>query len=113
MEHESTEPKNHFELYATSDHIVDLRDPTRIRIVHFLADSPKEFDEVVTFIGKAKSTISAHLDILEQRGLIKSIVNEQDARKKSYALIANLVAMSSKNEPIIYIADNSYFKELD
>jgi len=113
MEHEPSEPKDHFELYATSENIVDLRDPTRIRIIHFLADSPKEFEEVVAFIGKAKSTISAHLDTLEQRRLIKSIVNEKDARKKSYELVAELVGMSSKSEPRIYITNKEYFKELD
>jgi DNA-binding transcriptional ArsR family regulator len=113
MEHESSEPRAHFELYAVDDRIVDLRDPTRIRIVHFVGDSEKDFDEIVTFTGKAKSTISAHMDTLEQKGLIKSIVNEQDARKKKYVTIAKLVAMSSKNEPIIYVADKKYFKNLE
>jgi len=113
MEHEPSEPKDHFELYATAENIVDLRDPTRIRIVHFLADSQKEFDEIVGFIGKAKSTISAHLDTLEHCGLVKSIVNENDARKKSYELSAKLVGMSSKSEPRIYITDKEYFKELE
>ncbi|MFH1450615.1 MAG: winged helix-turn-helix domain-containing protein [archaeon] len=113
MEHEPAEPRGHFELYATSDGIMDLRDPTRIRIVHLLAESAKEFEEIVAFMGKAKSTISAHLDTLEQRGIIKSITNEQDARKKSYALIGKLIAMSSKNEPLIYVTDKKFFRNLD
>ena len=113
MDCEPTEPKGHFELYATKEEIVDLRDPTRIRIVHFLADSAKEFDEIVLFIGKAKSTISSHLDTLEQRGLVKSVVNEKDARRKSYGLAAKLIAMSSKNEARIYFAEKSYFEGLD
>ena len=113
MEQEPSEPKSHFELYAVSEEIVDLRDPTRIRIVHFLNESEKEFDEIVSFIGKAKSTISAHLDTLEQRGIIKSNVNKEDARKRSYEKVAKLIGMSSKNEPRIYIADEAYFKRLD
>ena len=112
MEHEPAEPKSHFELYATSKDIIELRDPTRMRIIHFITDASKEFDEIVAFIGKAKSTISSHLDTLEQRDLIKSIVNKEDARKKSYELIAKLIAMSSKNEPIIYITDKNYFREI-
>ena len=112
MEPEPSEPKSHFELYAVEEDIIDLRDPTRIRIVHLLSDSDKEFEEIVGFIGKAKSTISAHLDTLEQRGVIKSIVNEKDARKRSYKKVAKLIGMSSKNEPKIYITDNNYFKEV-
>jgi len=113
MEHEHSEPRGHFELYATEETILDLRDPTRIRIVHYLADSQKEFEEIVIFIGKAKSTISAHLDILEQRGIIKTIVNEKDARKKSYAMAAKLIGMSSKSDPLFYVADREYFKDLE
>ncbi|MDP7282152.1 MAG: winged helix-turn-helix domain-containing protein [Candidatus Undinarchaeales archaeon] len=112
MDREPSEPKGHFELYASKDEIIDLRDPTRIRIVHLLADSTKEFDEIVSFIGKAKSTISVHLDTLEQRGLIKAIVNEKDARRKSYKLVAKLIAMSSKNDAKIYVADKNYFEGL-
>jgi DNA-binding transcriptional ArsR family regulator len=112
MEPEPSEPKSHFELYAVSENIIDLRDPTRIRIVHLLSDSEKEFDEIVGFIGKAKSTISAHLDTLEQRGIIKSIVNKNDARKRSYKKVAKLIGVSSKSEPKIYITDKDYFKEI-
>ena len=54
MEHEPAEPKSHFELYATSKDIIELRDPTRMRIIHFITDASKEFDEIVSFIGKAK-----------------------------------------------------------
>lgn len=110
---EPNEPRGHFELYATANDIIDIQDPTRIRIVHFLADSAKEFDEIVSFIGKAKSTISEHLDTLEQEGIIKSIVNEKDARKKSYVVIAKMIAVSSKNELLIYVTDKKYFKNLD
>jgi len=113
MDHEPSEPRGHFELYATDETILDLRDPTRIRIVHFLSESEKEFEDIVILIGKAKSTISAHLDILEQRGIIKSIVNEQDARKKSYAMNSKLIGMSSKSDPRIYVADREYFKDLE
>jgi len=103
----------HFELYATAESILDLRDPTRIRIMHFIGNDEKEFDEIVAHIGKAKSTVSSHLATLESRGFILSQKNEDDARKKTYKCVAKMIATSSKSEPVVYVYEKAYFKELE
>jgi len=103
----------HFELYATRDGIIAIMDPTRVRIVHFLASEEREFDEIVSYIGKAKSTISSHLDILEKSRVIISSRARKDQRKKLYKSSADLIGMSSKEEPVFYVMEKQYFKGLE
>lgn len=103
----------HFEIYTTADSIIVLRDPTRIRVIHFIGNGSKEFDEIVAHIGKAKSTVSSHLARLEERGFIMSQKDEEDARKKTYKCVAKLIATSSKSEPVVYVYEKEYFKELE
>lgn len=48
-----------------------LADETRLRILHFLANSPKRFIDIVQFAGLSKSAIHAHLVILRSAGLVR------------------------------------------
>jgi CheY-like chemotaxis protein/DNA-binding HxlR family transcriptional regulator len=63
-----------------------LGNTERLKIIKFLTNGPKQFDEVVNFTGKVKSTVSHHLSILE-RVLIMRVtrkrisVNETDSFK--------------------------------
>ena|GEM_PF-4023753 len=106
-------PSSHLEIYAAKDMLVALQDPTKIRIMHFLQDGEKDFNEIVLFVGKAKSTVSSHLESLESEDLLVSIKDPQDARKKIYKSISKLIGTSSRSRPIVYMMEPSYFKNVE
>lgn len=105
-------PSSHLEIYATKEELIALQDPTRVRIMHFLQDSEKDFNEIAIYIAKAKSTVSSHLETLEEDGLIASRKDPDDARKKLYRTNAKLIGMSSKNKPAVYVLDREYFQNI-
>lgn len=47
-----------------------LADPARLQIVHSLADGERRVGDLVTDVGLAQSTTSAHLAVLREAGLI-------------------------------------------
>lgn len=50
-----------------------LSDPTRLTIIHCLADRPHCVHELVAHLGLAQSTVSAHLSSLKQAGLVHGV----------------------------------------
>lgn len=106
-------PSSHLEIYATKDTLVALQDPTKIRIMHFLQEGEKDFNEIVLYVGKAKSTVSSHLENLESDDLLVSIKDPKDARKRIYKATTKLIAISSRNRPTVYIMEPEYFQNVD
>ena len=49
-----------------------LADETRMRIIQHLLDGEKCACTIVPKVGKAQSTVSGHLKILEEAGILKS-----------------------------------------
>ena len=47
-----------------------LADPTRILILYFLADSPRYVTELADMLGVSQPTVSRHLKVLRDRGLV-------------------------------------------
>ena len=93
--------KNKFELYATESKVVTIDDPIKIKIIHFLQNSERHFNEIVRFTGKAKSTISKHLESLENDKLIVSNKDPTDSRKKIYKIKATLLGRATKSKPAL------------
>jgi DNA-binding transcriptional ArsR family regulator len=47
-----------------------LADPTRILILYLLADSPRYVTELADQLGTSQPTVSRHLKVLRERGLV-------------------------------------------
>ena len=47
-----------------------LADPTRILILYFLADGPRYVTELAEMLNASQPTVSRHLKILRERGLV-------------------------------------------
>jgi DNA-binding transcriptional ArsR family regulator len=47
-----------------------LADPTRILILYFLADGPRHVNELVEMLDVKQPTVSHHLKVLRNRGLV-------------------------------------------
>jgi DNA-binding transcriptional ArsR family regulator len=61
-----------------------LADPTRVRIVELLAESPMTVSELVSALGLAQGRVSSHLTCLRWCGYVRA---EVDGRFNRYALI--------------------------
>jgi DNA-binding transcriptional ArsR family regulator len=71
---------------ALDDTLAALADPVRRRAVELLAQRPRRAGELAAELGTTASTMSKHLRILRQRGVVADTHPEFDARVRVYAL---------------------------
>ncbi len=83
-------------IYSTDTGIIALDSPVKLKILELLKKGTMSFDELVECSGKAKSTISVHLDDLEELNLILEKKSPEDRRKKFFALNSVCLACSEK-----------------
>lgn len=81
-------------IFSTEDGIVALDSPVKLKILDMLKNGSVSFDDLVEQSGKAKSTISVHLDDLEKLNLILEKSSPDDKRKKFFFLTSVCVAYS-------------------
>lgn len=63
-----------------------IKSPVKLTILEMLRDSDMEFEEIVSNIGKSKSTVSVHLKSLRESGIISYRFHPDDNRKKIFYL---------------------------
>lgn len=63
-----------------------VKSPVKLTILEMLRDRDLEFDEIVSNIGKSKSTVSVHLKSLRESGIISYRLHPVDNRKKIFYL---------------------------
>jgi predicted hydrocarbon binding protein len=83
-------------IYSTDSGIVALDSPVKLKILELLSKGTTSFDDIVEQSGKAKSTVSVHLDDLEKLDLIQERTYPNDKRKKYFILNSICVACSEK-----------------
>ena len=94
-------------IFSTEKGIIALDSPVKLKILEILKSSTKSFDELVEQSGKAKSTISVHLDDLEKLHLILEKTYPEDKRKKYFVL--NSVCLACSEAPL----REQYYTHLD
>jgi predicted hydrocarbon binding protein/DNA-binding HxlR family transcriptional regulator len=81
-------------LFSNGNGFVALNSPVKIQILDFLKISSRSFDEIVKHTGKAKSTVSVHLNDLRSSGLVEEEYDPDDKRRKTYHLKCEYMAHS-------------------
>ncbi len=94
-------------IFSTENGIVALDSPVKLKILETLRKGAASFDDLVEQSGKAKSTISVHLDDLEEQNLILEKSSPNDKRKKYFYL--NSVCFAYSEMPLM----THYQKNLD
>lgn len=94
-----TQAGNHTALFSTDHGFIALNGPVKLKILDFLKTGSRSFDEIVKYTGKAKSTISVHINDLKSCDLLEEHIDANDKRKKTYNLNSQYMACSQ--EPII------------
>ena len=94
----------HTALFSTDHGFIALNGPVKLKILDFLKTGSKSFDEIVKHTGKAKSTISVHINNLRSCDLLEERIDTNDKRKKIYLLNSQYMACSQ--EPILILYKN-------
>lgn len=90
--------KEQIELFSTSKGLYIIDSPIRIKILNLLREKERKFEEIVELTGKAKSTVSEHLKKLTKEGIIVSIPDPKDARKKIFFLKSEYIGELSREK---------------
>lgn len=82
------------DIYSTRKGMTAVESPVKSRILQKLSDRELTFEELIEVCGKARSTMSVHLNDLLDMGLVYRRVDARDRRKKYFGLNTDLLASS-------------------
>ena len=85
-------PERDIDLYSTPGGTRAVGNPVRRSILAALREREHTFEELVILAGRAKSTVSVHLQDLAAAGVIGSRPDPEDSRRKIFFLTGDLVA---------------------
>ncbi|WP_292368645.1 V4R domain-containing protein [Methanoregula sp. UBA64] len=88
-------------LFATPSGVRAVQSPARAGIVAVLAERELPFDEIVKQSGKAKSTVSVHLQGLVREGIVDERPDPDDSRKKIFYLRSPYLGGLATKKPVI------------
>jgi len=88
------------DLYSTPTGARAVENPVRRAILAALRERERTFEEIVALAGRAKSTVSVHLQEMAAAGVIGSRTDPGDSRKKIFFVTGDLVASVSPEERV-------------
>ncbi|WP_301677098.1 V4R domain-containing protein [Methanoculleus methanifontis] len=94
-------PERDIDLYSTPGGTRAVENPVRRSILAALREREHTFEELVILAGRAKSTVSVHLQDLAAAGVIGSRPDPEDSRKKIFFVTGDLVASVSPEERVV------------
>ena len=90
------ETSGDFELYLMADGFVKVSSGIQRRILKALQERDMTATEISEAVGRARSTVSVHLENLEANGMIEYRWNEEDGRSKVFSLISDPLIKSKR-----------------
>jgi uncharacterized protein len=85
------------EFFSTADGVRAVDSPVRVKIIAMLKEREMPFDEIVESAGRAKSTISVHLNDMTQEGIVGAKLDARDRRKKIFFINASYLGGLQKD----------------
>jgi len=101
---------DYVQLYMTPEGPKIIESSTKTKILSLLETKDLYFDEILAKTGKSKPTLSNHLKILEDRGIIGSKSDAYDKRKKLFYIKAKQYVELSTDIKLDFDL-NDYFKD--
>lgn len=90
--------KGDIALFSTNTDVIAIESPIKGIILGIIAAGDISFDEIVVRTGKAKSTISVHINDLQKAGLISSRSDPSDRRKKILSLTGKPIGFLTNSD---------------
>lgn len=85
------------ELFSTAYGIRAVNSPVRVKIIEMLKAREMPFDEIVAGTGRAKSTVSVHLNDMILKGIVSARPDDRDRRKKIFYIGASYLGELQKD----------------
>lgn len=82
------------EIYSTKKGMIAIESPIKNRILQKLREKERTFEDLIKVCGKAKSTMSVHLNDLLEMGMVYKRTDPNDRRKKYFGINTDLLASS-------------------
>lgn len=86
---------NDFDIYRSRKGPVCITTEAHRRILGALQEGERSFGDIVDEAGKAKSTVSIHLNRMVDEGLVSAREDEEDARRRWFSLEADPLLFAS------------------
>jgi hypothetical protein len=86
------------DLFSSESGIYAIDSPVKMKILSMLNKQELSFEEIVSYSGKAKSTVSVHLRGLADAGIIGAKTDPADARKKIFFTTSLFLGGALKGE---------------
>ncbi|BDZ70049.1 V4R domain-containing protein [Methanobacterium petrolearium] len=91
--------KNRVKIFSTKSGVNIIQSPIKAQILSLLKEGGMSGSQVVASTKRSKSTISAHLQDLEDVGIIDWVIDPEDRRKKIYYINSRFLGdVSPENE---------------
>jgi uncharacterized protein len=106
-----TKKASSYKIFSSKKQVDVVKGHVKVQILDALCGRNMSFNEIVELTGKAKPTVSQHLRELVDDGLIRSIKDPNDKRRKIFAINAEFLGeLSTKKEAKFDI--DKYFSQL-
>jgi uncharacterized protein len=103
--------RSQYKIFSSDNKVDVVKGQVKVKILDSLCYRNMSFNEIVELTGKAKPTVSQHLRELVKDGLIRSVKDPEDARRKIFCINAEYLGeLSHDKEPRFDI--NEYFAKL-
>lgn len=94
-----TKNSQSYKIFSSKKQVDVVKGQVKVQILDALCNKNMSFNEIVDLTGKAKPTVSQHLRELVDNGLIRSIKDPDDKRRKIFSINAEFLGeLSSKKE---------------
>jgi uncharacterized protein len=91
--------KRRIKIFSTKSGVNIIQSPIKAQILSLLKEGGMNGSQIVSSTKRSKSTISAHLQDLEDAGIIGWVIDPEDRRKKIYYINSRLLGdVSPENE---------------
>ena len=81
-------------IFSTKEGMIALDSPVKLKIIKYILNQSRSFEEIVVATCKAKSTVSVHLKDLMKQNLIVEHRDKTDKRKKYFTVNSQFIAYS-------------------
>lgn len=85
------QPARDIILFSTKDSVIAVDSPIKAMILEMIISEDLPFDEIVSRVDRAKSTISVHVKDLEKSGLIRTTPDPRDQRKRILHMVSHRI----------------------
>jgi uncharacterized protein len=100
-----------YKIFSSKKQVDVVKGQVKVKILDALCKRNMSFNEIVELTGKAKPTVSQHLRELVDDGLIKSIKDPNDKRRKIFSINAEFLGELSRNKESKFDIEE-YFSKL-